>query len=308
MRFIVLTAAILAFSAPRICSAQMVLPGAISAPTPAGQAGAPPMSSSPAHRGGRPTVNGSSGDLDSKAQFTAAKPPSVETVLGKTFSLHGSHGALEIEKSGANLRVARLVLTGDKISHPNLACEISMSGAEPLELRPLGASDGVERFELQSSACPLTMDVLSGALRVSSPKGACLFEQADCRVDPTGLWGPAGDGFSEIQVKSIERERSSLEKSTRAHFRILLNKYKKDKAAAQAAVIEQAAFSANRAQTCRDYDREETHGFCALRLTEARDYLLQSRISQASLAKSGDKPNHESPRAAAKRAHSLPKQ
>jgi hypothetical protein len=153
----------------------------------------------------------------------------------------------------------------------------------------------------------LTVDVLSGALRVSTPKGACLFEQADCHADPTGLWGPSGDSFSESQVKSIERERSNLEKSTRAHFRILLNKYKKDKAAAQAAVIEQAAFSANRAQTCRDYDREETHGFCALRLTEARDYLLQSRLAQASSVKHEDKANHGSPRAAVKATPSLPK-
>jgi hypothetical protein len=238
----------------------------------------------------------------------AAKPPSVETVLGKSYSLHGSRGAFEIEKSGASLRVSRLILTGDKISHPNQACEISMSGAEPLELRPLGAPDGVERFELQSSACPLTMDVLSGALRVSSPKGACLFVQADCHADPAGLWGPSGDSFSENQVKSIERERSNLEKSTRAHFRTLLSKYKKDKAAAQAAVIEQAAFSANRAQTCRDYDREETHGFCSLRLTEARDYLLQSRLAQASPAKNLDKASRRSPKAAVKATDHQPKQ
>ena len=43
----------------------------------------------------------------------------------------------------------------------------------------------------------------------------------------------------------------------------------------------QADFAASRAQTCRDYDKEEVHGFCALRLAEARDLALQARLADA---------------------------
>lgn len=164
-------------------------------------------------------------------------------------------------------------------------------GAEgPIGLKPLGAPDGVQKFELESSACPLQFDVLNGALRARSPGGACSFTQADCRVEASGLWGPAGNSFSEAQIKSIEKERGSIENAVRAHFRALLAKYKKDKPAAQAAIKEQAGFSAERAQVCRDYDREESVGFCALRLTEARDFRLQASLAAEEGQTKSDKP------------------
>jgi hypothetical protein len=125
---------------------------------------------------------------------------------------------------------------------------------------------------------------------VRSPAGACAFAAADCRVDAAGLWGPAGGSFSDAQIKSIEKERGALENAMRSHFRTLLDKYKKDKPAAQAAIKEQAGFSSERAQVCRDYDREEAVGFCALRLTEARDFHLQARLAGEGGAVSAEKP------------------
>jgi hypothetical protein len=273
MRSIFLTVTIFLSLTPAASRAQMVLPGAVSAPTPLGQSVAPPA------RAGKPVGKpGGEGAVD--RHFAPAKPPAAETILGKPLSLAGTRGVLRVEKSGAGLSLSRLTLAGDKISQPNQSCEVAMGGAESLALKPLGAPDGVLRFELDSSACPLQFDVLNGALRASNPAGACSFAQADCRADAAGLWGPAADSFDEAQVKSIERERATLERSVSAHFRSLLGKLKKDKPATQAAVREQAAFSASRAQTCRDYDREDAQGFCALRLTEARDLRLQTLLAE----------------------------
>jgi hypothetical protein len=168
-----------------------------------------------------------------------------------------------------------------------------MGGDEQLKLNPLGAPDGVLRYALDSSACPLQFEVLNGALRATSPSGACSFAQADCRVDGGGLWGPPGSTFGEAEAKTIEHDRATAEKNVRAHFRSLLARLKKDKPAIQAAVREQAGFSSQRAQTCRDYDRDDAQGFCALRLTEARDFRLQTRLAatndSASDKKSGKK-------------------
>jgi hypothetical protein len=293
MRPIFLTLAIFLILPPTASLAQMVLPGAVSAPTPVGQPGATPSQKSP---GGKPKGEaGGAAAVD--RHFVTAKPPAVETVVGKPFSLSGSRGALLVEKSGADLRLSRLALTGDKISQPNQPCEVTMGGAESLALKPLGSPDGVLRFELDSSACPVQFDVLNGALRAASAAGACSFVQADCRADAAGLWGPPGDSFGEPQAKSIERERTTLENNVRAHFRSLLSKYKKDKPALRAAVMEQAAFSASRSQTCRDYDREDAHGFCALRLTEARDYRLQTHLAEGNAAKKDPKPAAKKPMA-----------
>jgi hypothetical protein len=262
-------------------SAQMALPGAV-APTPAGQAVAPPKVAPAAKK--RP----SDGAVETDRHFAPAKPPGVEAVVGKTFGLSGSRGALALEKTGSDLQASRLTLVGDKISQPNQACEVSMGGDGPVKLKPLGAPDGLWRFELDSTACPLQFDVLSGALRATSPAGACTFAQADCRVDGAGLWGPPGSSFSDADAKALEKERATLEKSLRAHFRGLLARLKKDKPATQAAVKEQAAANSQRAQVCRDYDRDDAQGFCALRLTEARDLQLQARLAAAN-GKGGDK-------------------
>jgi hypothetical protein len=291
MRSIFVPVAIFLMLPPAASRAQMVLPGAVSAPTPVGQPGAPPSQKGP---GGK-AKGEAGGEAALDRHFVPARPPSVETVVGKPFSLSGSRGALLVEKSGANLRLSRLTLTGDKISQPNQPCEVTMGGDESLTLKPLGSPDGVLRFELESSACPVQFDVLNGALRAVGPAGACSFVQADCRADAAGLWGPPGDSFGEPQAKSIERERTTLENSVRAHFRGLLAKYKKDKPAVRAAVMEQAGFSAIRAQTCRDYDREEAHGFCALRLTEARDYRLQTRLAEGNPDKKDPKPAARKP-------------
>lgn len=72
----------------------------------------------------------------------------------------------------------------------------------------------------------------------------------------------------------------------RARFRDLLHRLKKKPDAARILVKEQAGFAAMRSKACRDYDREDSHGFCALRLTEARDFALQAQLFELKPAKS----------------------
>ncbi len=287
MRPVSLTVMIFLCLAPAASRAQMALPGAVSAPTPVGQSGAPPVA---APASPRRASGGSEGEVVVDRHFVPAKPPTVEAVIGKSLGLAGTRGALTVDKSGADLRLSRLTLVGDKISHPNQACEVAMGDDEQLKLKPLGAPDGVLRYELDSSACPLQFEILNGALSATSPSGACSFAQADCRVDGAGLWGPPGATFDEAEVKTIERARATAEKNVRAHFRSLLARLKKDKLAIQAAVKEQAGFSSQRAQICRDYDRDDAQGFCALRLTEARDFRLQTRLAAANDGKPDKKP------------------
>jgi hypothetical protein len=310
MRPVFLTVMIFLCLAPAASRAQMALPGAVDAPTPVGQAGAPPPVAARATP--RRASGGSEAAVVVDRHFAPAKPPAVETVIGKPLGLAGSRGALTVEKSGADLRLSRLTLTGDKISQPNQACEVAMGGDEQLKLNPLGAPDGVLRYALDSSACPLQFDFLNGALRATSPSGACSFAQADCRVDGAGLWGPPGTTFGEAEAKTIERDRATAEKNVRAHFRSLLARLKKDKPAIQAAVREQAAFSSQRAQTCRDYDRDDAQGFCALRLTEARDFRLQTRLAatndSASDKKAGKKAGTKISKAAKTAPASAPAQ
>jgi hypothetical protein len=264
--------------APVSARAQLALPGAV-APTPEGQTMTPPASPSTAPRN---TQSPGSGPAK------RSKPPAESAIVGQTLSLNGTRGALVIEKDGGDLRVTRLVLTGAKVSHPNQSCEVAMGEDGPIKLKPLGVPDGVARFELQSSACPLLIDLLGGALRVSAPYGACVFPQADCRADVAGIWGPSGGSFSDAQIKTFERERAGLEKSVQARFRELLAKFKKKPDLAKPLVKEQADFGAARSKACRDYEKEETHGFCALRLTEARDLSLQARLADAHDSKSKD--------------------
>ncbi|MCI4679928.1 hypothetical protein K9U39_16620 [Rhodoblastus acidophilus] len=261
--------------------AQIQLPGAVGAPTPKGQVITPPRAVSPRPR------------EEYSGHFTVAKPPELVGVLSKPLRLLGVRGALQIEKSGDRLVVTRFVAAGDKISHPNQPCEVSMGGEGPVRLKALGSPDGVHRLELDSSACPLQFDVLNGAVRARSPIGVCAFTQADCRIDAAGLWGPAGGSFSDAEIKSMEKERGAIERAMRAHFRTLLSKYKKDKPAAETVIKDQAAFSAERAQACRDYDREEATGFCALRLTEARDFRLQSQLAAEDAARKSERPRDE---------------
>ena len=52
----------------------------------------------------------------------------------------------------------------------------------------------------------------------------------------------------------------------------------KDKAAIKKIASEQAGFSSEREVACRNYAGEDVHGFCALRLTQARAFALRAEL------------------------------
>jgi uncharacterized protein YecT (DUF1311 family) len=49
---------------------------------------------------------------------------------------------------------------------------------------------------------------------------------------------------------------------------------------ADALTVEQSRFLSDRDETCRAYSHEDEHGFCAVRLTEARAILLKARLDE----------------------------
>ena len=66
----------------------------------------------------------------------------------------------------------------------------------------------------------------------------------------------------------------------RTNFRALLASVGKDQEAVKKIVGEQAGFSSEREMTCRNYLREEIHGFCAVRITQARALALQAAFEE----------------------------
>ena len=52
----------------------------------------------------------------------------------------------------------------------------------------------------------------------------------------------------------------------------------KDSPEAASLARDQNAFAGQRDELCRDYAKESLHGYCALRVTQARTALLQTRL------------------------------
>jgi hypothetical protein len=69
-----------------------------------------------------------------------------------------------------------------------------------------------------------------------------------------------------------------------AKFHALLTSAGKDKEAIKQIASEQAGFSSEREVICRNYLREDIHGFCALRITQARALALQAAFEDRAKA------------------------
>ena len=52
-------------------------------------------------------------------------------------------------------------------------------------------------------------------------------------------------------------------------------------------IRDQNGFAGQRDDICRDYAKESVHGYCALRVTEARTVLLETRLSEITAAAAG---------------------
>ena len=255
---------------PALARAQLMLPGALQAsPSPAGKA-----TQSPA------------GAASGQPKPAELKPPSEETIFGHELSRDGFAGIIAFQRgSGNGLEIARLSIAGEKISHPGQQCQVEVVAGTPIQTRFAGRRNGVSRYEVEIEACPFLLDVLEGAVLVTRTPKTCDFRAADCRADPAGLWGPPGNAIGPDEVKQLERERGRADSAMLGKYHALLASAGKDKEAIKQIAGEQAGFSSEREVICRNYLREDIHGFCALRITEARSLALQAAFEDRTKAR-----------------------
>lgn len=244
--------------------AQIVLPGASTpgAAAAAAAAGAGPATGEP----GKPAPP--------KRKPAPPKTFSEDALVGRDLQRNGSKGRMSIAKAGGGSYTVRLIAVGEKLSKPAEACGLDLGNGQPLAMAAQGKPDGVPRYSLDVPGCALTLDIADQSVLVQG-EAACTFAEADCRVDPRGLWGPPPADL-ESKAGALENDRSRADKAARETFKVLM-KRTKDKAQLKALVSEQAGFTAERDMTCRDYAREPAHGFCGARYTELRAASLEAR-------------------------------
>ena len=221
---------------------------------------------------------------------SAVAVPSEDGVLGAELKLNGNAGSLRIERAGPGLLQARITLAGTRVRQPAEACTVQLGQDAPLTVVPEGKTDGVPRYQVQNSACPIQFDVLHEAVLVTSPVEGCVVEAAGCRAEVTGLWGPE-PGSLLPKAKEIEQARGVADRAVQEGYRALTKQARPDEI--RGIVAEQASFSSSREQVCRSYAREAGHGFCNARFTEARALLVSSRLglNSASQAKAQEGPS-----------------
>jgi hypothetical protein len=247
----------------------MQLPGA-SIPAPVGTTAAPPP--------------GTSAPIAKPKAPAVVKVPTEDNLAGLVLKRHGSGGEARFEKRGTGYGL-KLTVDGFQIANLTEPCAVSF-GDQAIPLKSLGKPAGVSRFQLEASICPIVFDVLDGAFLVVEPAAPCMIEAAACRVDPRGLWGPDARTLVS-QQREIERARGSAERAVREGYRSLSARVTGPDQ--RMVAREQAGFSSEREQVCRDFVRESSHGFCAARLTEARAADIRARLGTASAGKAKPK-------------------
>jgi len=247
--------------------APLMLPGAAPA-APQGAATAPAKP--------KPAGAPSQGAGASAKSAKAPAAPSVAGLVGRPLLLNGKSGLLQISGDDKMVTIDKLQLAGEGVSDPSQGCVVDIVGEKPIEATNVGRPDGLERFEADIPACPISFDVLDGAALVPSQITACVFKAADCQTSPGGLWGPDG---SSLAGDTIVKERAQAEKSM-AKVLQAIQARAADSPVAANLVRDQTAFAGQRDDACREYVKESLLGYCALRLTEARTALLETRLDE----------------------------
>ena len=262
----------------------MVLPGAV-APTPEGGPQAPPA----AARAAKPKAG--------PAAPAHAVVPSPAALAGKTLSLNGGKSQMTFVADDKQLTVTRLSLAGEMISNSRAACQVDSGATSIATTAPRPA----ERRRPAATRLSRLSHRLRRARR-RRPGGAArpdlrFHGTADCRVDPAGLWGPTPAELGPARDKEIERARGHAEAAVRGNYKALTASTK-DRPTVMGFAREQAQFSSTREETCRGYAAEGQHGFCAMKLTEARAADLRAKLETALIAKAARKAKHRAGHAA----------
>jgi hypothetical protein len=286
-----LIAAALAASEAR---AQLVLPGA----APAAPQGA---TASPA----KPRSTGAAKGAGASAK--GVKPgaaPGVASLAGRPLLLNGKSGLLQISGDDKTATIDKLQLAGESVSDSSQRCVVDIVGENPIQATSVGRPDGLLRFEADVPACPFSFDVLDGAALAPSQITACVFKAADCQTGPGGLWGP--DGASLVgDAAKFAKERAEAEKAMAKAVRAVQDRAADSPEAADL-IRDQNGFAGQRDDICRDYAKESIHGYCALRVTEARTVLLETRLSEFTAAAAGKAANEKPGKTKAKKGAKEP--
>jgi hypothetical protein len=207
--------------------------------------------------------------------------PLDSSVFDRDLKQNGNGGSLRIERVPSGGLRTRITLAGTRISNPAEACSLQLSAAGPLPLVSDGRPENVSRFHVEGAACPISFDVLEGAVLVDPKTEACEVKESDCRVEAGGMWGP--DAATLIpQARTYEQQRGSADKAVRENYKALAQRA--PPGGVRPIVAEQAAFSSDREQVCRNYAREGSHSFCNARFTEARALALAGKLGMTSVA------------------------
>jgi hypothetical protein len=228
--------------------------------------------------------------------------PGVATLAGRPLMLNGKSGLLQISGDDKTATIDKLQLAGESVSDSSQRCVVDIVGEKPIQATADGRTDGLERFEAAVPACPFSFDVLDGAALAPSQITACVFKAADCQTSPGGLWGPEGASLVGDAAKFV-KERAEAEKAMAKAVRAVQDRAADSPEAAEL-LRDQNGFAGQRDDICRDYAKESVHGYCALRVTQARTALLETRLSGFAAAAAGkaasEKPGKAKPKKGAK--------
>lgn len=264
-------------------------------------------------QGHAPITHGDRGPQASTG--VAVRAPAETSLIGRELRQNGLHGLINFQRQGETLVITRLVLSGEKISNRREACRVEVEGG-PFVAASQARLDGLKRYAIKIPACPFTFVVLDAAIlatvsegaapvqppvstrpdnRAGNTAGMCSFTQADCVVHIGGVWGPAGSSISKGEIEQVLKARSAAEKNALANYRALISQASGDRQKIRTIAAEQASFSSKRAEQCSDYDREEIHGFCSARITEARAVTLRAQYNPTVFEAENDAPERKPP-------------
>jgi hypothetical protein len=230
------------------------------------------------HRTHRKTVD---------APALASEPATIE---GRELRLNGRGGDLQLSAGDdKTLKITKFAMLGEVVSDPSKACRIDIVAEQPIEAVAKGAPDGLPRYSADIAACPLTFDIVDGAVLVPAQANACVFAAADCQASPSGLWGPQPAEI-EKDPKAISKLRAAADRSIQDSLRDL---EKRDANAAASLAREESDFASERDEVCQAYADESRLGFCASRLAQARAALLVKRVADAGPASDRSPSRHK---------------
>jgi hypothetical protein len=276
--------------------AQLTLPGA----APAQPQGAKVAPSKPKHKS-----SGAATEIGSRAKDAEPSPAAgIASLAGRPLMLNGKSGLLQISGDDKSVTVDKLQLVGEGVSDSSQRCILDIVGETPIEATNVGRPDGLERYETKVPACPISFDVLSGAVLAPAQITACVFKAADCQTAPGGLWGPDGASLVGDAAKFV-KERTVAEKAMGKILHSIEDRAQESPRAAEF-VRDQKGFAEQREELCRDYAKESLHGYCALRVTEARVALLRTRLDELGSASTSKTASEKGKKAKSKKGAKQP--